>query len=67
MYISNKRVSESILRKRLEYCFDQGLLQESILVGNKLDKMQSILFQREQEMNTNKKPIINFSVELIHA
>lgn len=61
------RSSESLCRKRLEYCYDHGLLEEAIMVGNILDRMQWLLLMREQEKDVNRKPAFSISFELSRA
>jgi len=67
MFVISEEEAESFLRKRLEYCYDQRLLEEAILIGNLLDKMQCLLLNKEQEKDSLRKPSLKLSYELIHA
>lgn len=67
MYIVSNKSGLSKLRKQLEHCYDKGLNEEAILIGDILDKMQYLLFKKKLEKDANRQSNFRLSFELIRA
>jgi hypothetical protein len=67
MYIVGDERGLSTLRKQLEFCYDNELLEEAILIGNILDMMQYFLLEKEHEKDTSRQPTYRLSFELIRV
>lgn len=65
MYLLSEEHGLSTLRKQLEFCYENGLLEEAILIGNILDQMQCFRLKKEQNKDTGRQLTYRLSFELI--